>query len=115
MAVHWLRFIFPLLLVVAVQSPSTEALWQAGQPIPPGHTAANDATRQSEKVEPPAPVRQTVSAAEVQQQVDELLSLAQQVHSDTQRVAQGLVAKDLKDKLKRIEKLSKKLRDELEL
>jgi hypothetical protein len=44
-----------------------------------------------------------------------LLSLAQQVHSDTERATQGVVSKDLKDKLKRIEKLSKRLRDELSL
>ena len=115
MAFHSLRILLLLLVAVAWQSSSTDVLFQSGQPIPPGHKAANDATRQAEQVEPPATSHPTVTAAEVQQQADELLSLAQQVHTDTQRAAQGLVAKDLKDKLKRIEKLSKKLRDELEL
>ena len=84
-----------------------------GTPIPPGHTAANRATRNAENVEPPAPPVQSVTAAQVLQQADELLSLAQQVRADTERATQGLLAKDLKDKLKRIEKLSKRLREEL--
>ena len=107
------RLVLPLLLIVALHLPSTAAPAQAVQPIPAGRTAANNATRQAEKVEPPAPVHATPSAIELQKQADELLSLAQQVHADTQRAAQGLIDKDLKDKLKRIEKLSKKLRDEL--
>jgi hypothetical protein len=111
---RWLVLL--LLLTVAVRLPSPPAMLQAGQPVPPGRTAANNATRQAEqKVEPPAPIRQTISAAELQKQADELLSLAQQVHADTQRAAQGMLDKDLKERLKRIEKLSKKLRDELGL
>jgi hypothetical protein len=35
------------------------------------------------------------------------------VRADTEQVTKGLLAKDLKDKLKRIEKLSKQLREEL--
>jgi hypothetical protein len=82
--------------------------------IPPGHTAANRATRNAESVEPPAPPNQNVTAAQALQQADELVSLSQQVRADTERATtQGLLAKDLKDKLKRIEKLSKRLREEL--
>ncbi len=86
---------------------------QAPTPIPPGHTAANKATRNAENVEPPAQPVQNVTAAQVLQQADELLSLAQQVRADSEHATQGLLAKDLKDKLKRIEKLSKRLREEL--
>jgi hypothetical protein len=46
-------------------------------------------------------------------QADELASLAQQVRADTEQATKGLLAKDLKDKLKRIERLSKQLRQEL--
>ena len=104
-----------LLLAIAAAFLPPNASAQAGRPLPAGQTAANDATRQAEKVEPPASISPTVSAAEVQKQADELLSLAQQVHTGTQRAAEGLLDKDLKDKLKRIEKLSKRLRDELGL
>lgn len=109
-----LRLVLSLLVIIAL--PSTAAFAQSGQqPIPAGRTAANNATRQAENVEPPAAVGHTTSAAELEKQADELLSLAQQVHTDTQRASQGVLDKDLKDKLKRIEKLSKKLRDELGL
>ncbi len=110
-----LRFVLLLGITFLAQTATSRAVLQSSLPLPPGHQAANDATRQSEKVEPPAPSRRTISAAELQQQADELLSLAQQVHSGAQRASQGLLDKDLKDKLKRVEKLSKKLRDELGL
>lgn len=86
---------------------------QTGTPIPRGHTAANRATREAENVEPPAPPVQNITAAQVLQQADDLVALAQQVRADTERATQGLLAKDLNDKLKRIEKLSKQLRQEL--
>jgi hypothetical protein len=66
-------------------------------------------------VEPPAPPAQNITAAQVLHQADEMLSLAQQVRADTERATQGVLAKDLKDKLKRIEKLAKRLREELTL
>lgn len=43
----------PGLLVVLLLSSTASAVGHAGQPIPPGRTAANNATRQAEKVEPP--------------------------------------------------------------
>jgi len=114
---HLLRPIIVLIITAAVAPASMQALPQAGQPIPPGRRAANDATRRAEQqVEPPAaPVTQQATATEVVQHSNELLSLAQEVHADAERATQGVIAKDLKDKLKRIEKLSKRLRDELAL
>ena len=82
-------------------------------PIPPGHTAANRATRQAENVEAPAPPAKNITSAQVLQQADELVALAQKVHADTEQATRGLLANDLKQKLKRIEKLSKQLREEL--
>lgn len=79
----------------------------------PGHAAANRATRQAENVEAPVSPSQNITAKQVLQQADELVSLAQQVRAGTEHATQGLLAKDLKDKLKRIEKLSKQLREEL--
>lgn len=110
-----LRVTCPTILTVAVMLCLPIGIWsQAPTPIPPGHTAANRATRNAENVEPPMPPNQNATAAQVLQQADELVSLAQQVRADTERVTtQGLLAKDLKDKLKRIEKLSKRLREEL--
>ena len=104
-----------LLLSIAPGLSSVRVLSQSVQPIPRGRAAANDATRKAEQVEPPAPVAHKISAADLQKQVDELVSLSQQVRSGTERASQGLIDKDLKDKLRRIEKLSKKLREELAL
>jgi hypothetical protein len=96
-----------LLLLAASAAPQTS------RPLPPAQVAANQATRQAEKVEPPANPTRTMSADDVLQQADELASLAQQVRADTLQATRGVLAKDMKDKLKRIEKLSKKLREEL--
>jgi hypothetical protein len=104
----------PLILAAAAISCLPGEAWpQAGIPIPPGHVAANRATRNAENVEAPAPPAQNITAAQVLQQADEMLSLAQQVHADAERAIQGVLTRDLKDKLKRIEKLSKRLREEL--
>jgi hypothetical protein len=108
-----LRTYFFVLAIAAALSLSAGLWSQTGTPIPPGHTAANRATRQAENVEAPAPPVRSVTAAQVLQQADELASLAQQVRADTEQATKGLLAKDLKDKLKRIEKLSKQLREEL--
>ncbi len=108
-----LRTYFFVLAIVATLSLPASLWSQTGTPVSPGHTAANRATRQAENVEPPAPPVKTVTSAHVLQQADELASLAQQVRADTEQATKGLLAKDLKDKLKRIEKLSKQLRQEL--
>ena len=115
MRTHSVPLIILAIAMTATTTSFTAGLPQAVQPIPRGRTEANNATRQGEKVEPPVAVPHTVSADELQKQADELLALAQQVHTDTERATQGVLNKDLKDKLKRIEKLSKKLRDELQL
>ncbi|MGB8772348.1 MAG: hypothetical protein WCC92_22250 [Candidatus Korobacteraceae bacterium] len=110
---HLLRTCPFLLTIAAMLCLPGSVSSQTGTPIPPGHTAANRATRQAENVEAPAPPAKNVTAAQVLQQADELASLAQQVRADSEQATQGLLAKDLKDKLKRIEKLSKQLRQEL--
>ncbi|HZP23721.1 MAG TPA: hypothetical protein VFB04_09755 [Terriglobales bacterium] len=110
-----LRPVFVVVVLLAICALPSSGLWQSGTPIPRGRTAANEATRKAEQVEPPAPAAHSVSAADIRKQADELLSLAQEVHTDTQRATEGLISKDLKDKLRRMEKLSKKLRDELGL
>jgi hypothetical protein len=105
---------YSLILAAAAMFCQPGDVWpQSATPIPPGHVAANRATRNAENVEAPAPPAQSVTAAQVLQQADEILSLAQQVRADTERATQGILAKDLKDKLKRIEKLSRRLREEL--
>ena len=51
--------------------------------------------------------------AKLKQEADELAQISAGVPSDLARVAHGQLPKDLADKLKRIEKLAKHLRNEL--
>jgi hypothetical protein len=51
----------------------------------------------------------------LKREADELASLAATLPADVERANKGLLSRDLKTKLKRIEKLSKRLRGELAL
>jgi hypothetical protein len=114
MNILWRSSIISAALLVLLSLAPNNTAAQA-RPIPPGVRAADHAEEQSQQqLEPPSgPVSVKLSAAELLQQSDELLALSQQVHADVKSATQGLLAKDLKDKLKRMEKLSKRLREEL--
>jgi hypothetical protein len=63
-----------------------------------------------------ATVTQTQLAADpvqLQREAREMLDLSQSVLNDIDSVSHGLLPKDLNDKLKRIEKLSKHMRSEV--
>jgi hypothetical protein len=65
------------------------------------------------KVDPqPAPARK-IDVLKLQTQADELAKLAAGVPPDIEQLKKGLLSKDLEHNLKRIEKLSKQLRQEL--
>ena len=84
-------------------------------PIPPdGQLQADRAERQFEKtVPPPIHQRPSVDFAKVKSDADELVILSQSIHSGVDNVGNGMLPKDLIDKLKQMEKLSKRLRSEL--
>ncbi len=82
-----------------------------GQIEPPGRIEL--AKHQLQLDPPPSPQARKLDAAKLRQQTDELAGLAQSVSADIAQVSQGKLPKDLGDKLKRIEKLSKQLRSEL--
>jgi flagellar motor component MotA len=54
-----------------------------------------------------------VDLAKLKSDADELVILSQSIHSGIGDVQKGMLPKDLMDKLKQIEKLSKRLRNEL--
>jgi hypothetical protein len=64
-------------------------------------------------VEAPEPRRRQVDSNQLQREADELSRLAQSIPTDVKSVTKGTLPKDVLDKLKRIEKLSKHLRGEL--
>jgi hypothetical protein len=51
--------------------------------------------------------------AKVKSEADELVILSQSIHSGIDDVGKGMLPKDLIEKLKQMEKLSKRLRSEL--
>ena len=57
--------------------------------------------------------RSSVDFAKLKSDADELIILSQSIHSGVDNVAKGMLPKDLIDKLKQMEKLSKRLRNEL--
>ncbi len=84
-------------------------------PVPPdGHLQADRAERDFEKTIPP-PIHQQASVdfAKVKKDADQLLLLSQSIHSGIDDVGKGMLQKDLIDKLKQVEKLSKRLRSQL--
>src|SRR5580700_3544419 len=101
-----LRWSAPLLLLCA----SVEASGQHRPTYPHPPQAADTAS--AENVQPQASQRTRLNPAELQQEVQELSSLAQDLTQDIDAVNRGLLPKDTVDKLKRVEKLAKRLRKE---
>ncbi|MGO9126030.1 MAG: hypothetical protein ACLP6G_14215 [Terriglobales bacterium] len=62
---------------------------------------------------PTGPAKRTLDPVKLHAEANELADLAHSVPSDVDQVSQGKLPKDFADKLKRIEKLSKQLRSEL--
>jgi hypothetical protein len=79
--------------------------------VPPGLRHAQELEAQNER--PSEPISLRVDAASLRREADELASLAASVPPGVQNLSKGLLEKDLVQKLKQIEKLSKHLRGEL--
>ena len=106
----------PILLFAVLLSASL-AWAQGAARVGNGNTGqrqVDKAEEQFEKTVPP-PIRQqsSVDFAKVKSDADELVILSQSVHSGIDDVGKGMLPKDLIDKLKQMEKLSKRLRNEL--
>jgi hypothetical protein len=64
-------------------------------------------------VDSPSVPQRKVDRVKLSAQADELSRLAQSIPPDVEQVSRGMLPKDTAEKLKRIEKLSKQLRSEL--
>jgi hypothetical protein len=79
-----------------------------------GQRQADRAEEQFEKsVPPPVHQQRSVDFEKLKDEADELVILSQSIHSGIDNVGKGMLPKDLIDKLKQMEKLSKRLRGEL--
>jgi hypothetical protein len=84
------------------------------RPRAPGQQQARQAQAEMEKnIPPPLVLHSTADPARLRQEADELAKAAQSVPLDIQNIEKGVFPKDMIQKLKRIEKLSKHLRTEL--
>ena len=102
------RSISYLCACLLIAAAITSAAGQFHYPIPP-EPQNRENTRQDSK-----PARRTpLDTIQLNREAQELSELSQSIPLDIQRVNQGLLPKDTIDKLKRIEKLSKHLRSEL--
>jgi hypothetical protein len=63
--------------------------------------------------EPPHVQAARVDQAQLEREAEELARLAQSVRPDVGRLRQGVLPKDVAEKLKRIERLSKQLRGQI--
>ena len=59
-------------------------------------------------------LRNMLDTRELKKDADELARLSQSVPVDIEAVSRGVVSKDLNEKLRRIEKLSKRLRSQIQ-
>ena len=83
--------------------------------IPPGVMQAGQAETKAERDIPPPTqgAKRTLDLGKLQQDANQLSTLAQTIPSDVADIRKGMLPKDLSLKLKQIEKLSKHLRSEL--
>jgi len=101
-------FLYLAIVILGVPPGSSQS-----KPGPPGLQAARtyESTHPLEAPQP-LPARK-IDLAELQREADELSALAQSIPSDIKSTKEGLLPKDLLEKLKRVERLSKHLRIQL--
>ncbi len=102
-----LASILPFVLLAASSA-------SAQTPIPPGIRQADQAEAQTQKnIPPPATRHAHLDLARLSQDADDLARIAQTIPPDVAGIQKGLLPKDMIEKLKQIEKLSKQLRKQL--
>ncbi len=102
---------FPALVVFLLGMPSLGA---QSHPIPPGVRQADQTEAQTQQnIPPPTNARAAIDPEKLQREADELAALSASLPPDINQTAKGVLPKDLVDKLKRIEKLAKQLRSQL--
>lgn len=88
-----------------------------GQSIPPGAPMPHSADVPVVFV-PNAPIqgsqRQHIDPLELRREANQVLELSKSIQSDVEAVTRGLLPTDMIEKLKKIEKLSKHLRNQIE-
>jgi hypothetical protein len=93
------RIVVPLAILISVPAICQQVM-PMGRPVHWQHPAPEVSSQQR--------------ARAVKQEAQDLSELSASVHADLQKLQQGMLAKDLHDKLKKMEKLAKRLRQDME-
>ena len=101
------------MLLILLLLPSL-SLTQVGRPIPPGiHQADHADTQAQQSIPPPATTKVQIDYGKLRSEANELATLAQSIPPEVEQDAQGVLPRDLGEKLRQIEKLAKQLRNQL--
>jgi hypothetical protein len=101
--------IFVLALLFLSSPFSAQVIRPAGQ-----HQADKAESQFDKSVPPPAHQHQIADSTKLREDANELASLAQSIPPAVDQTTKGILAKDLDQKLKRIEKLAKQLRSQID-
>jgi hypothetical protein len=101
-----------VLLLVLLLAPVSPVSSQSTKRVPVGIREANKAQDQFDKGMPP-PREQVARPPNLLHDANELAALANSIPPAVTQLANGLRGRDLEQRLKRIEKLSKRLRSSL--
>jgi hypothetical protein len=107
-----IRFAFLSIIVLVCLLPAHAQIKDAYTPGVPPPPPSMD--RDHGKTAPDEPkLQRHIDLVKLQQEADDLARTAQTIPTDVAGVRRGTLPKDIIEKLKRIEKLSKRLRSEL--
>jgi hypothetical protein len=95
------RFVLSLAILLSVP-----AVCQQGMPTPMG--------RPIQWQQPGPKVSPEQRARGIQQEAHDLSELSSSIQDDLQKLQKGMLSKDLHNKLKKLEKLAKRLREDVE-
>lgn len=104
----------PSLILLSYLAVAQSAPPPAGYPVPPGYREAERQAQELDKETAPRMTQvQRPNFVQMQRDARELATLARSIPPDIDLTAKGLLAKDLTNRLKKIEKLAKQLRGEI--
>ena len=101
-----LALLFPVSMMLGVMMLAGSL---AGQNVNPGHPEEI----QVQKHASPEEIRARLAGAQIQKDAKELAALSTSVAKDMDQVQQGMLAAESLENLKKLEKLSKRVREEL--
>jgi hypothetical protein len=104
------RYAFLLLFILSLPASSQHTSMQGRI----NQSVAQREEQISQVSASPAPNVRAARLATLQHDANELSALSSSVQSDLQKLQQGMLVKDLDENLKKLEKLSKKVRREIE-